>query len=70
MANKEMEEKKPWYLSSGVIGSASAIIAGALGIWFTGIDKEQIELLLASAGGLVSGIIALIGRIKATKKIG
>ena len=70
MATKEITETKPWYLSKGVIGSAAAMIEGVLGIWYTGIDKEQIEILLTSGGSLVGGILSLIGRIKASKKIG
>lgn len=70
MATKEMTETKPWYLSTGIIGSASAVVAGVLGIWFAGIDKASVEAILTGSGAVVGGVVALIGRIKADKKIG
>ena len=67
---EEIVETKPWYLSKGVLGSAGAMIAGVLGIWYTDIDAEHVKEVLISAGTLVSGVLALIGRLKANKKIG
>ena len=64
-----MEETKPWYLSRGVIGSLAAVIAGIVGIWYTGIDKEHIEAVATSGASFVGGILSLIGRVKASKKI-
>jgi len=65
-----MNESKQWYLSKGVIGSVATMAAGVLGIWFTGIESVQIEVLLTSLGSFVGGLLSLIGRLKASKKIG
>lgn len=67
---EEMKESKPWYASTGIIGSVSAVAAGILGIWFAGVDAASIEAILTGGGAVIGGIVALIGRIKATKKIG
>jgi uncharacterized membrane protein len=63
-------ETKPWYLSKGVMGSAGAITAGVLGMFFTEVDAEHVKEVLLSGGTFVSGLIALVGRLKANKKIG
>lgn len=65
-----MEETKTWYTSKGIIGSAGAVIAGILGIWFAGIEAEKVTEILLGIGTIVAGITAMIGRIKASKKIG
>ena len=62
-------ETKKWYMSKGVMGSAGAVIAGILGIWYSNIESDQITDLLIAGGTLVSGFIALIGRLSADKKI-
>lgn len=63
------EETKPWYMSKGVIGGAGAIIAGALGLFNVDLAAADIQPLLISAGTVVTGILALIGRLGAKKKL-
>lgn len=62
-------ETKPWYKSKGVLGSAGAIIAGILGMWFADITADDVTDILIATGALVSGILALVGRLKADKPI-
>lgn len=67
-----MEDQKPWWTSAGVWGSVVAIllgIASGFGIQFDASVSDQLTQLLTSAGTLVTGIIALVGRIRATKQI-
>lgn len=65
-----MEEKKPWYLSKGVMGSAGAVVAMLLGIWYTDVKADDITAVLIGVGGTISAIIGLIGRLTAKTKIG
>jgi len=72
----DANDTKPWYLSTGVIGSLATVaigIAVSLGV----LSPEQGEVASASAPELLSGVattiagvIALIGRIRATRVIG
>lgn len=61
---------KPWYLSKGVMGSAGAIIAGILGLWYSDIKADDVTNVLIAAGGTISAVVALWGRLSAKDKIG
>jgi hypothetical protein len=66
-----MGDAKQWWESSGVWGALGTVVAGlvaAFGYAATGIDVSITEIGLSLAGA-VSGIVALRGRIKATKRI-
>lgn len=66
-------ETKKWYASKGVWGSVLAIGAGAAGIFGYTIDADmqvQAVELLAAGGSVVGGLIALVGRLLASKAIG
>ncbi|MBG0809868.1 hypothetical protein IY145_10805 [Methylosinus sp. H3A] len=75
-----MEETKPWYLSRGVVGGAVSAVAGAAqlaGYTLTPADQAalidgatQAYQLVFGVGSLVGGLIAIWGRIKASKAIG
>lgn len=69
-----MNDNKPWYASSGVWGGILAAGVGLVAlITHTTITQADVSSLagdLAAIGGAVGGIIAVYGRIKATKKIG
>ncbi len=68
-----MNEQKPWYASMGVWGSAIAILApllSMLGYSMADADRQQLSVLLGGIGGAVAGIVALYGRVTATKRIG
>ena len=59
--------------SKGVWGGAVAIsagLAGVLGYTVTPADQVQIVNLAAGVVSAVGGVLAIIGRIRATKRIG
>ena len=62
-------KSKKWYLSKGVMGSAGAVISGILGIWFVGIDAENVTAILISSGTVITAFLALIGRLTAKTEI-
>jgi len=80
MEQSVMDETKPWYLSRGILGGAVAAVAGAAqlaGYAVTPADQAalvdgvtQIGGLVAGAGSLLGGLVAIWGRIKASKAIG
>lgn len=69
-----MDQTKQWYQSSAVWGGILAVLAPAIaGIFHVTIstaDTAQLADLLGAAGGVIGGLIAVYGRVKATKKIG
>ena len=60
-------DTKPWYLSRGIIG---ALIAGVCSVLNVGIDAEGVTEHIIAAIGAVAGIVAIIGRARASKRIG
>lgn len=65
-------ESKKWYQSKTVIGSVVTLIAMVLGIFGFGIGAEdQVALvnIIVGAGGFLGTILAIYGRVKASKKI-
>lgn len=68
-----MSNTKPWYLSKTIWASLVTIAAagGSLfGLPLGGLDKPAFTDLLIQAITAVSGLIALVGRISAEKRIG
>lgn len=66
-----MDNKSP-FLSRGVIGSAAAIGFGLVqmaGYVVTPADTAEGTSLLIGLGTSVAGIVALVGRVKARKRI-
>jgi len=71
----DVNDTKPWYLSTGVIGSLATVLIGiavSLGL----LSPEQGDVATSSApellGGVattIAGVISLIGRIRATTVI-
>lgn len=69
----EQEENKKWYLSKGVWGGLVAALAGLAGLFGYAVSPDdQVALAdaIPSAISAVGGLIAVLGRIKANKKIG
>lgn len=67
-----MQQQKKWYQSKGVWGSLLAIIALAVGYFgyeFTPESQESAALALSALVGAVMNILAIFGRVKATKQI-
>lgn len=68
----DSEDSKPWYQSRGVIGGLVAVAAGVAAAFKVNIAGEMQALLVEAIIGAVAavgGIVAVIGRIKAQKKI-
>jgi hypothetical protein len=74
-----MYDVKPWYQSSGIWGGLIAVIApvaGFFGYTLTADDAKALadgvtQLIVAGSGvaSIVGGIIAIVGRVRASKKI-
>ena len=65
-------DEKNWYASKGVWGgvvAAGAGLAGVLGYAIDEATQAHIVELAVSAAALVGGVLALIGRIKASKAV-
>jgi uncharacterized membrane protein HdeD (DUF308 family) len=65
-------EVKPWYASKAVIGGAVAVVAGVVGLFGYSVNPEDsaaVTEALVGLGAVVGGLLAVVGRIKASKKI-
>jgi hypothetical protein len=66
-------QSKQWYLSVGVWGAVSTIICTVFGaVSGITIDDDQIRSLavwMSDSVAIISTIVALYGRVRATKKI-
>jgi hypothetical protein len=68
-----MTDTKPWYLSRTIWASLVAIglsVAGALGASTETIDGAGLTEALVQAATGLAGLVALFGRLSASKKIG
>lgn len=76
MFNKEetdMLEMKPWYQSKTVWGALIAIAApllGRAGLDVGGAEQAEIAEALTTLAGTLGGLLALYGRLTATKGLG
>lgn len=65
---------QPWWQSKTVIGAivglAAPIIGGLLHVTVSNTDITQVTDVLAAIGLAAGNLVAVYGRIKATKKIG
>lgn len=68
-----LNQTRPWYASKaiwgGILAIAVPLAATVLHVSVSDADTQQIAALLAGAGGLVGGALAIYGRIKATRTI-
>lgn len=69
----EMIETKSWYQSKSALGAIVAVVAmvaGFIGYQVTPEAQAQIVGMVFDAVALVGAVVALFGRITATKRIG
>jgi hypothetical protein len=67
-----MDENKYWWQSRAVFGGLVAIGAGVAGMIGYTIDSDMQEGLVAACTGIaagIGGILAIVGRVKASKRI-
>jgi hypothetical protein len=68
-----MDQSKNWYRSAGVWGSIMAIAAPVVGqalkVTITPDDMQTTANLIVAGVDVVSGAVALWGRVRATKLI-
>ncbi len=68
-----MLEMKPWYQSKTVWGALIAIAApilGRAGLELGGAEQAEVADALTTLAGTVGGLLALYGRLTATKGVG
>ena len=67
-----MEETKKWYMSKSVWGGIIAVAAAVAGAFGFTIGADEQNILAESAvavAGVVGAVLAVVGRVKASKKI-
>ena len=67
-----MYDVKSFLASKTIWGGLIALIASAAAIWgysITPADQAQIVELVTGIGGIIGSVLAIYGRIVATKKI-
>ena len=68
-----MDGNKPWYLSRTIWASLVTVllaVAGAAGAPVAGIDDAALADAIVQALTAVCGIVAIVGRLAATARIG
>jgi len=68
-----MDEIKPWYQSKTILGGIVAVgsaAAGAFGITLGPDELMGLVAALSSIGSGIGGLLAIIGRIRAIKRVG
>ncbi len=68
-----MLEMKPWYQSKTIWGALIAIAApllGRAGLEVGGAEQAEIADALTAFAGTLGGLLALYGRLTATKGVG
>lgn len=72
MPENEMVENANWWQSRGVVGGIVSLVSVGLGLagyTLTEADKEVLVVTAMGLGGMVGSLVAIIGRLKATRKI-
>lgn len=63
-------EPKPWYASRGVIGGLMVVGAQLAQVIGYQVDAAALTDLVLQALALIGGVLALVGRVQATRPIG
>ena len=64
-----MEDTKAWYRSRTVWGALVAILASLAGIEATAAEQGELAELLVAGVGVAGGIVALLGRLMARRRV-
>lgn len=67
------DQEKPWWASKSVWGGLIAVLASVLAAFGYDIgaqDQQAIVVSAVSIAGAVGGVIAVVGRVKASHRIG
>lgn len=64
------EENKMWYQSKAIWGSIVAVVATVIALFGYTIPQEQTTELIMQIVTVIGGLLALYGRIVASKSIG
>ncbi len=69
-------DEKSWYLSKGVWGGIIAAVVGIIGMFGLAMPEGSVDFLtdevmkiVGAIATIVAGVIAIIGRVKATTRI-
>lgn len=68
-----MTDSKPWYLSRTVWAAIVTIVAAVLGLFglpLDDLDQVATAEALLQAATAIAGVVALLGRLVATTRIG
>ena len=69
---EDFKDTKKWYMSKSVWGGMIAVAAAVAGAFGFSIGAEEQSILAESAvavAGIVGAVVAVVGRVKASKKI-
>ncbi len=67
-----MNDEKPWYLSRTVWAGLVALLlsaAGAFGVATQAVDQSALTEVLMQLASAAAGVVAVIGRLRATSRI-
>ena len=60
---------KPWWQSKGVVGGFIAAAAPVVALFGVDVDVEQTTQIARQCAGLVGGVLAVYGRVKADSPV-
>ena len=67
-----MEDQKPWYMSKTILASivtVIALIAGGFNLTIDAQTQGEVVELVSVVVGVIGSVVAIYGRIKASKTI-
>lgn len=64
-----MGTAKPWGQSKAIHGGIIATVSAVLGICSIDVPQESVSEIVIGVMGVIGAVLAIIGRVKATKPI-
>lgn len=65
-----MADAKPWWQSATIISALTVVVSQAAALVGYTLDAGQLYDIATNAVGLVAGVIAILGRVRAIQPIG